>query len=66
MKTILTILSHVCTILSLMLLPLLVVDRFNPSMDFVNNDITKLMIAVLCVGAIVLSLLHRIHTRRNR
>ncbi len=66
MKFILGLLSHLCTILGLMLLPILIVDRFNPSMDFVNNDITKLMVCVLSVCAVLFGILQRIHSRRNR
>jgi len=66
MKAILTLLSHLCTILGLMLIPLLIVDRFNPSMDFINNDITKTMVFALAVAAILLGILQRIYARRNR
>ena len=61
-----SILSHLCFILSLMLVTLLIVDRFNPSMDFINNDLCKLLILVLCVGSAVLSVLHLLRSHRNR
>lgn len=66
MKRLQSILSHICFILSLMLITLLVVDRFNPSMDFINNDLSKLMLLVLCVCAAVLSVLRIVHSHRNR
>lgn len=49
MKRIVSLLSHACLILVLMLLVLLIVDRFNPVMGFINNDITKLMMLALCL-----------------
>lgn len=66
MKFLLGLFSHVCVIAGLMLIPLLIVDRFNPSMDFVNNDITKLLVFILAVAAILLGILQRIYARRNR
>ncbi len=56
MKRWFLLLSHACVVLSLMILTLLVVDRFNPSMDFINNDMSKLFILLLCVFSTLLSL----------
>lgn len=64
MKRALVLLSHACIILVLMLLVLLVVDRFNPVMGFINNDITKLMILALCVIAAVLAVSFLLLRRR--
>ncbi len=64
MKHLVTIAAHACLILVLMLGTLLVVDRFNPSMDFVNNDVCKLFIALLCVCAVVLASAWLIRTYR--
>lgn len=64
MKRALILLSHACLILVLMLLVLLIVDRFNPVMGFINNDITKLMILALCVIAAVLAVSFLLLRRR--
>ena len=43
------ILAHASIVLALFLLTLLVLDYINPSMDFVNNAITKGIIGIACV-----------------
>lgn len=48
-----TILSHAAIILSLMYLVLFVIDRINNAMEFINNDITKVLLVILAVIAIV-------------
>ena len=65
MRILMNLLSHACIILSLMLLTLLVVDRFNPSMDFINNDISKLMLCILCVLAVLLGILQLVRSRHT-
>ncbi len=64
MKRALILLSHACIILVLMLLVLLIVDRFNPVMGFINNDITKVMVLALCVIAAVLAVSFLLLRRR--
>lgn len=67
MNRLMSLLSHACLILAMMLITLLIVDRFNPSMDFINNDISKLLILALCVLGMLLGLLFLIrHHRSNR
>ncbi len=65
MNRLMGLLSHACLVLALMLITLLIVDRFNPSMDFINNDISKLIILALCVFGMVLALLFLIRQRRS-
>ncbi|MBR2405962.1 MAG: hypothetical protein IKB04_02810 [Clostridia bacterium] len=65
MKRFTAFLSHTCFVLSLVLLTLLIVDRFNPSMDFINNDFSKLFLAVLCMVAALLGILVLIQQSRS-
>ena len=51
------LLPHITIILSLMCLVLFILDRFNKYMHFMLNDITKWMVAVLCVFSVLTSLL---------
>lgn len=51
------IMPHICIILSLDILVLFVIDRFNTAMAFINNDITKWMLCVLTVISIITSLM---------
>ena len=52
------ILSHLTVILALMFLAFLILDQFNPMMNFVDNGISRWLLAALClcgVGQSVLS-----------
>lgn len=51
------LLPHFTIILSAMCLVFFVLDRFNGSMRFMMNDITKWIVAVLSVSAIATSVL---------
>ncbi len=50
--------SHLSVILSLMFLVFLILDQFNPMMNFVNNGISHGLLALLCVSALLQSVLH--------
>ncbi len=49
------ILPHITLILSLALLTFFTIDLFNESMAFLNNSITKSMVALLSLFSAVLS-----------
>ena len=46
------IFAHLTVILSLMFLTFLILDQFNPMMNFVNNAISSWLLAALCVSGI--------------
>ncbi len=52
MKKLLAVLSHLSVILGLMFLVFLVLDQFNPMMNFVDNHISRILLAALCVCGI--------------
>lgn len=56
-------LPHLNIALSLVMLVLFVTDRFNRAMNFINNDITKMMLAVFCILVLIESVLY---ARRRR
>ncbi len=58
MKKISKLLPHVIFILSIMIATFLILDEFNPAMDFVNNNITK----ILLISFTFLSLINAIIT----
>ena len=58
-------LPHINIALAVSLLVLFVTDRYNRAMAFVNNDIAKWMLAVLCVSVIVSSIWQVIQQRRQ-
>ena len=47
------ILCHITVILSLSFLVFLVLDQFNPMMNFTDNAISRWMLAALCAGGIL-------------
>lgn len=55
MSKVRTIFSHLTVILSLMFAVFLILDQFNPMMNFVDNGISRWLLAVLCFSAVVQS-----------
>ena len=51
------ILRHTTVILSLMFVVFLVLDQFNPMMNFIDNDNSHILLALLCVSGIAQSVL---------
>ena len=51
------ILPHVTIVLSAMCFVLFILDRFNMYMHFMLNDITKWLVAILCLFSVLTSLL---------
>lgn len=47
------LIPHICIILALMMLTFYVVDIFNPGMNFVGNDIFKVLLVIFSVASIV-------------
>ena len=52
-----TILSHLTVILALMFLVFLILDQFNPMMNFIDNSISRWLLAALCLSGIGQSVL---------
>ena len=46
------LMCHVAVILSLMYLVLFFIDRVNTAMEFINNDVTKILLAVLAIVSV--------------
>lgn len=65
MKTILRMLPHLTLILSVLFIVFLILDQFNPTMDFVNNEISEKMLWVLCISAIVNTIVLIVRDRRT-
>lgn len=57
MKRMRAVLPHVCIVLSLMFLVFLVLDDYNPMMDFLTNPVSKALLATLCAASIAVSVL---------
>ena len=52
-----TVFSHLTVILALMFLVFLVLDQFNPMMNFVDNGISRCLLAAFCICGISRSVL---------
>ena len=52
-----TALSHLTVILAFMFLTFLVLDQFNPMMNFIDNGISRWLLAALCLCGIGQSVL---------
>ena len=52
-----TILSHATVVLALMFLAFLILDQFNPMMNFIDNSISRWLLAALCLSGIGQSVL---------
>ncbi len=55
MNKALTVICHLTVILSLMFLVFLVLDQFNPLMNFIDNGISRWLLAALCVCGVIQS-----------
>ena len=52
------IFSHLTVILALMFLVFLILDQFNPMMNFIDNPISRWLLAALCASGISQSILN--------
>lgn len=53
MKTVRKIIAHASIVLGGMLLTLFILDKINPAMEFIDNDITRGLIAAAALLGIV-------------
>ena len=57
--------THITVILSLMFAVFLVLDQFNPLMNFIDNDISRWLLAALCLSVVAQAALQRIRAGRG-
>ena len=50
--------SHLTVILALMFAVFLILDQFNPLMNFIDNPISRWLLAALCLSGIAQSVLY--------
>ena len=58
MTKILRLMSHLTVILSLMFAVFLILDQFNPMMNFIDNSISRWLLGAFCLSGIGRSILH--------
>jgi len=65
MNKVRTVLSHLTVILGIMFIVFLVLDQFNPMMNFVDNGISRWLLLALCVCGIGQSVTHWMKGEKN-
>lgn len=63
LRSIRTALSHVCMVVSLMIVVFFVIDRFNPAMEFMTSEMSKWLILGLAVASFSNGLLNIVRIR---
>ena len=53
------LISHLTVILGVMFLVFLVLDLFNPMMNFIDNPVSRWLLAAFCLSGISLGVLRR-------
>ena len=62
----LSFLPHLNIALSVVMISLFILDRFNRAMVFLTNDLTKWMLAVFCVLVLIQSVAYIVTARKNK
>lgn len=57
MKLLKNLLPHALVVLGLMFLCFLILDEFNPMMNFIDNGISRVLLAALCLLGIASAIL---------
>ena len=60
-----SLLTHLTVILSLMFVVFLILDQFNPMMNFIDNDGSRWLLFALCLSSILRSILCWRHSGRE-
>ncbi|MDW7659423.1 MAG: hypothetical protein SCM11_19825 [Bacillota bacterium] len=60
------LIPHLCIILSLLMLTFVILDNYNPGMDFVGNSFFKLLLVVFCLAALAAAGLLIAYDRKSR
>ena len=66
MKIIRSLLPHILIILSGIFMTFLVLDGYNPTMEFVNNPVSLKLLWVFCILSVLSSIFAIIENRRKK
>ncbi len=66
MKKIRVLLPHILLILSGIFMTFLILDSYNPTMDFVGNDVSTGLFWVFCILTVVHSIITILSMRRSQ
>ncbi|MEZ4358144.1 MAG: hypothetical protein R2876_05910 [Eubacteriales bacterium] len=59
------VVPHICIILSLMMITFFILDKFNPGMNFVGNEIFKVLLLIYAIATIIASACLIYYNRRR-
>lgn len=57
MKRVIRILPHITIVLSIMFITFWVLDIFNPMMNFINTDLSKILLLIFCISSLITSII---------
>lgn len=60
------LLNHLAVVLSFMFVVFLILDQFNPMMNFIDNDVSRWLLFALCLTGILRSVLSWRHTGKEK
>jgi hypothetical protein len=66
LKIVIRLIPHLNIILSLLLLTLLILDKFNPGMNFAGGGFFQTLVVILCLSALFSAALLIARDRRRR
>ena len=58
--------THATMILAGMFFVLNILDSYNPAMNFLTNDLSKILLFIFCIGSIAFSILQLLSNRRAK
>lgn len=58
-------LPHLCIVISFMMFVFLIIDNVNSAMNFIDNDVFKILLTGFCVLVIALSVIVIVQHRRR-
>ncbi|MBQ2661395.1 MAG: hypothetical protein IJF80_01925 [Clostridia bacterium] len=53
-----TVLPNLCIVLAVMLIVLFCIDYVNPAMQFIDNDIARMIMFVVCILALTVAIMY--------
>ncbi|MDF2486837.1 MAG: hypothetical protein K0R46_3005 [Herbinix sp.] len=53
MKRIIRVLPHITIVLSAMFITLWILDQFNPMMNFIDSEISKILLIIFCIFSMI-------------
>ncbi|MBP1756303.1 MAG: hypothetical protein H6Q59_2701 [Firmicutes bacterium] len=65
MKRIIRILPHITIILSVMFVVLWILDQINPRMNFIDSNLSKLLLIIFCLSSLLTSIVYVVIERRG-